>query len=287
MIDHFAPSFVPAYYRSLHDDLANHSDEDIAGHYEAYGTDEGRLASPQGERTGFTSAFNNAKRPLEIGPFFKPMLSGGTAKFFDVMDQDALKARAVTIGGDPEGVPFIDFVSPIGDLSVVEGTFDLVTSSHCIEHQPDLIRHLQDVEALLDFGGVYALIVPDRRYCFDFFLHDTHIGELLEAFHSKRKIHGLAKIIEHRAMTAHHDTSRHWRGDHGPKPKNMDVIKHVIAQYLENPNAYIDVHEWQFTPRSFASIIADLNELGLLSLKLARLYETVVDTHEFCAVLVK
>lgn len=287
MKKHFQPNFVPAFYRSLHPDLARHTDADLVLHYELHGKAEGRVSSPTGTRQGFVEAINKAKRPLEIGPFCKPMLSGKNAKFFDVLDREAMKERAVEAKGDPERVPYIDFISPIGDLSIIREKFDLITSSHCVEHQPDLVRHLQDVEALLEDGGVYALIVPDRRYCFDYFLHDSHIGEVLEAYYTERKVHGLAKIIEHRAMTTHHETDMHWRGDHGQKPKDLAVIAAMIKQWEAANGGYIDVHAWQFTPDNFASIISDLSELGLISFKIGRIYETAANTHEFCVVLVR
>jgi SAM-dependent methyltransferase len=45
--------------------------------------------------------------------------------------------------------------------------FQLIMSSHALEHQPDLVRHLQKVSRLLRKGGYYLAFVPNKRFCFD------------------------------------------------------------------------------------------------------------------------
>ncbi len=90
---------------------------------------------------------------LEIGPFFRPLLKGPHLRFFDVLSHADLVARAREIGEEESNIPVIDFVSPTGDLSIVNQSFSYVLSSHCIEHQPDMIEHLQQVERILQPDG--------------------------------------------------------------------------------------------------------------------------------------
>ena len=47
----------------------------------------------------------------------------------------------------------------------------LQASSHCIEHQVELVRHLKlkAVSRLLSPLGVYLMLVPDYCFCFDHF----------------------------------------------------------------------------------------------------------------------
>ena len=45
----------------------------------------------------------------------------------------------------------------------------LQVSSHCIEHQIELVRHLKAVSRLLSPLGVYLMLVPDYCFCFDHF----------------------------------------------------------------------------------------------------------------------
>ena len=152
---------------------------------------------------------------LEIGPFAHPMMRGEHVDHLDVLPTEALRARAVSLGMDPGGVPDIRWVSSGGDLSVVTERYDAVVSSHAIEHQPDLIRHLQQVEALLRPGGSYYLLIPDHRYCFDHFLVPSTTAQVIGAHVERRSVHTAASVIEHRALTTHNDPVRHWAGDHG------------------------------------------------------------------------
>lgn len=281
----FAPEFDPAFYREIHQDLRHFSDAELFEHYQNYGRAEGRAASPMALRPSFLEAIRHIRPALEIGPFDNPLLKGPGVKYFDVLDTDALKKRAEKIGSNPENVPFIDYVSDVGDLGIVSETFNLVLSSHVIEHQPDLIRHLNQVAAILKPAGCYAVFVPDHRYCFDHFLSASNIAEVIDAHFAERRVHTLASLIEHSALTTHNDAGRHWRGDHGDSAIDPNRVRGAIQEWTAAAGRYIDVHAWQFTPTSFRSIIGALHALGLSRLYPLRVYETVYGSVEFCAIL--
>ncbi|MFG7489383.1 methyltransferase domain-containing protein [Methylorubrum rhodesianum] len=161
----------PDFYRLIHDDLKHKSDEEIVAHFREIGRLNGAVGSPAAHRAGFIKTLPDDVDILEIGPFTKPVIRGPRVKYFDVLDRKGLVERAKSIGFEMNGVVEIDYVSPIGNLEIVPScSFDCVFSSHCIEHQPDLIRHLNHVSRILRDGGRYYLIVPDKRYCFDHFL---------------------------------------------------------------------------------------------------------------------
>jgi hypothetical protein len=163
-----------------------------------------------------------------------------------------------------------------------------VVSSHCIEHQPDLIRHLQDVELLLEPNGLAVFLIPDKRYCFDHFLSASSIADVLTAYHRNALVHDIGSVIEHWALTTHNDSARHWRGDHGRpviEDAGLEPVRRAMDTFDRNPNAYVDVHAWQFTPSSFAAIVRQLKELGLVNLEIAELHHTLRDSNEFIAVL--
>lgn len=222
---------------------------------------------------------------LEIGPFTKPILTGPNVKYFDVLDKLALIKRAKEKGYPHDRAVEIDFVSPIGDLSIVTGMFDVCVSSHCVEHQPDLVRHLNQVAALLRQGGRYILIIPDKRFCFDHFLPPSTIADVLDA--EGRSVHTIGNIVRHRALVTHNDPSRHWAGDHG-KPRLLDNIEFLHAALREHAAAaggYVDVHAWQFTPESFRDLVNILATLNRIPLTCEMIYPTPYHRFEFCAVL--
>jgi SAM-dependent methyltransferase len=234
---------------------------------------------------------------LEIGPFYTPFCKGANVKYFDVLDRADLIVRARQINPDinPESIPFIDYVSAGGDLSIIGETFDTVFSSHVIEHQWDFTDHLQKVSNLLNSGGKYYLMIPDKRFCFDHFNNITTIADIINANFEKRKKHSLKSVIEHRAFITHNDPVKHWKGDHGfidsvsNRARIFDDmserIKNAVSEF--NENEFIDVHAWYFTPDSFAEIISMLNKLGYTDFKIDRICPTQKNSREFFAILEK
>ena len=181
------------------------SEIELISHFNLFGRKEGRVASPAALRENFIHLVPSEFSVLEIGPFCKPAILGPNVSYFDVLDGPELELRARKIGYPIECVPEIRFVSPNGDLSIVGSEFDAVFSSHCIEHQPDLIYHLQQIERLLSPGGIYFIIIPDKRYCFDYPLPESDLADVLEAFYDKARGHNIKNVIRHRALTVHNE----------------------------------------------------------------------------------
>jgi SAM-dependent methyltransferase len=279
------PEFDPHVYRSRHRDLKRFDDAALIDHYERYGRREGRLASDAIPRANFVALLPKDGPVLEIGPFSHPAATGANVRYLDIMDRAGLARRATSIGLPVESIPEIDYVSPSGDLGVVTDKMQAVVSSHCIEHQPDLIKHLQQVEAILADGGHYFVVVPDKRYCFDHYLPESTIAGVLEAHHAGRTVHTLASVIEHRALTTHNDPARHWRGDNGSPLGDLEHIRGAIAEHAAAAGGYIDVHAWQFTPGAFREILRTLHALSLTTLAPLRVYDTPYGSNEFYAVL--
>lgn len=273
-------------YRSLYPDLAHLSDGELLSHFDTYGRVEGRTGNRLRDRKDFVALIPSSADVLEIGPFCNPLLRGPNVSYFDVLSQDELIARARLIGLDAAGVPHIDFVSQTSDLSIVTRHFDVVVSSHCIEHQPDLLSHLQDVSRLLPPGGAYFLLVPDKRYCFDHYIPLSSLAEIMTARHERRKAHTLRSVIEHRALITHNDSLRHWQGDHGVMFENFEQrLQTALQEYEDIKGGYIDVHAWYFTNDSAFAILAALHSMGLSQLAVDRVYAPRYGTNEFWMIL--
>jgi hypothetical protein len=226
---------------------------------------------------------------LEIGPLNRPLIEDHFMRYFDLLPTSELKNRASAEGLDPNGVPEIHFFHPNGDLSVVGQKFYDAVSAHCVEHQPDLIKHLNQVEALLENqGSRYWVIIPDKRYCFDALLPVSSLSEIVQANVENHVKPSIWKVIEHRAMTTHNNSIEHWRGNSGEHGKDLKERWNAAeVEFNLAKGKYIDVHCWQFTPESFASLIGNLHNLGLISFQVEHIFETPTDNLEFCAVLRK
>ena len=280
------PTIDPDTYRASDPALAELDDEAAIAHYHSHGRDQGVVASPLALRENLLRFIDDDISLLEIGPFCHPLKRGPKVEYLDVLDADQLRVRAGQTKRDAAGVP--DVIHHVGDLDIVDRSYDAVLSSHAIEHQPDLVRHLQQVERILNPGGAYFLIIPDKRYCFDHFIAESTIADVLQAHQEKRRAHVLKSVIEHRALTVHNDHRRHWAGDHGNPERNRAArVKAAIAEYEAAAGGYIDVHAWYFTPPAFRSIVATLRELGLIGLEIAGIYDPARDRNEFCAILRK
>ncbi len=278
----------PEIYRSLHPDLAHMSDAELLDHYENFGHNEGRRANGLRDRNDFAALVPKSATVIEIGPFCNPLLCGPNVSYFDVLSQEENVERARLIGLDPAGVPHIDYVSQTSDLSTVDHCFDVVISSHCLEHQPDLIGHLQGVEKILKSGGSYFLLVPDKRYCFDHFIPLSNLSEVIVAHREQRKMHILRSVIEHRALITHNDSLRHWQGDHGVIFDNFEQRLQAALQEFDDANGkYIDVHAWYFTPESASVIFTALQSTSLSQLVVHRVYSTRYGAGEFWMILIK
>lgn len=282
MARHF--KFDPVYYAARYPELNYMTPQEAADHFVQYGIAEGRQGHARGSRPTFVEHIALLESILEIGPFNAPIARGSNVRYLDVLNAAQLRERAQACGLDPDGCP--DEIHYVGDIGNIHDTFQGVVSSHCIEHQPDLIHHLNGVARLLPVGGFYFLYVPDKRYCFDHFMPESTIAEVILAHEERRSTHVLRSVIEHFALVTHNDAKRHWMGDHGLEHFSSRVPKVVGAiEHYRNSKDYIDVHAWYFTPDNFWEILSMLNQGGMTSLKPVVLYPTLRDELEFFAIL--
>jgi hypothetical protein len=287
---HLPPVIEPTLYRKNNKDLAALDDAQLRAHYYKHGMEEGRVANSLRSRTDFASLISPELRALEIGPFAAPLLHGSNIRYCDVKNQHSLKERAQKLELDASKVPRIHYVLHDMDMKTIPDRFDAVLSSHSIEHQPDLISHLRDVDALLENkDGRYFLLVPDKRFCFDRFLAPTTVAEVIDAHENGQKAHSLCSVIKHFAMITHNRPAQHWQEALEQKAPeiNPQRIKAAISTWKNAKGSYIDVHAWYFTPTSFQEIIVMLRKLNYITFYVERLYPTRRNFNEFWAVLSK
>ena len=262
-------------------------------HYRASGREEGKVCSLVENKRTFLDVIPRGLSILEIGPFFNPAFSKSrdNVEFMDVFSTEELRKKAGEHNGNPANVPEIDYVwkgGPYFDL--VKKKFDCVFSSHSIEHQPCLIKHLNEVSSVLKGNGRYFVVAPDKRYCFDSFFPESTIADVLDAFVSAREVPAPRAIFRGWLLTTHNDAKRHWAGDRPgdtlrqPVTKEYGLrVKNSVTRF--KPDAYIDCHAWQFTPDSFAHLVQLVCAAELTDMEVEAVYPTLKNTFEFYAVL--
>lgn len=284
--DSLPPEYCADTLRRRYADLAPFNDAEMRVHFETFGRAEGRVASEASLRENLIGWVDPSLRVLEIGPFCQPVFTGPHVRYLDVLDAEGLARRATEIGMDTSRCPAeIHYTS--GMAGAAGHDFDVIFSSHNLEHQPDLIGHLNEAAEALSPTGLYIMLIPDKRYCFDHFLPETTVADVIEAHMERRTVHAARNVIEHVALTCHNDTVLHWKGDHGSRPDGSDGRISIATDRLSQAaGGYIDVHAWKLTPRILREILGIITtHLGLLKLEPVRIYDTPWGRNEFGVVL--
>jgi hypothetical protein len=233
-----------------------------------------------------------ARAGLEIGPLMTPLVlkTQGRIIYVDHATTSELREKYKSHEAvDVDAIAEIDAVW--GDKSIEEaltgfGKVDYVLASHVIEHVPDVVTWLNELASVLTDEGTIRLAIPDRRFCFDYLREETRLTDILTAFAMGARRPQAREIIDYVLQYRQIDLERAWRGEletSGIEPTRLEHSLDLVRRSLAGE--YVDVHCWTFTLSSFARIMAQLSELGLVSLACDRAFDTEVGEHEFFVTL--
>lgn len=257
-------------------------------HFRNFGLREGRSGRLPRKLSRVEKAMYGLQQDglgLEIGPSHNPIApkkNGYQVHILDHASADELRAKYAehaAFGVNVDNIEDVDFVwrgQPLPELIGNTSCYDWIIASHVIEHVPDLVSFLKQCEALLKPTGKLSLIIPDRRFCFDFFNRETSTGDVLDAFFEKRTRPTPGKVFEHFANASKRNGTIAWSAEaEGP----LEFV-HSFAQakamweQAQHSSDYIDVHCWRFTQVSFRLLISDLRSLGLIGLGATNEFDT-------------
>lgn len=220
---------------------------------------------------------------LEIGPSHNPLApkrAGFRVEILDHAGAGELREKYRSHGVNIDNIEEVDYVwrgEPLDQLIGKPGAYDYIIASHVIEHTPDLIAFLQQCEKLLKPAGVLSLVIPDKRYCFDYLRWPSSTGDVLQAHYENRRAHAPGVVFDHFSTACKLNGNIAW----GPGLNGDLSFVHMLADAqammdaAKTGSAYIDVHQWRFTPSSFRLILSDLNALQLASLSEVQFFDTV------------
>ena len=188
--------------------------------------------------------------------------------------------------GNIQPVDFVFSGTPIETLVPPELRFDLIYGSHVLEHQVDLIGHLQSLEELLKPGGRVIEMIPDLRTCFDALRYPSVTSDALLVHMKRPPIHQAKQVFD--------ALSRAIDKNHGYQMRDCDFdgVRFIVSLQSaydamlasERPGQpYTDTHAWAFTPLSFRLLMIELRLLGLT--RLVPAYVSPQYGNQFCAVL--
>jgi SAM-dependent methyltransferase len=227
-------------------------------------------------------ALNKLGKGLEIGPSHNPIApkkEGYDVQIVDHASAESLRSKYASHGLNLDNIEDVDFVSqgqPLSDLIGQTEFYDWIIASHVVEHIPDLIFFFQECGKLLKPDGIISLVIPDKRYCFDFFQPLTSTGGLLDSHQQRQRHPSPGKIFDHFSNACVKESSIAWAKDSAGDLSLIHNISEAQAAWLDahKVDAYVDVHCWRFTPSSFELIIQDLQQLKLINLGYKISFET-------------
>lgn len=225
------------------------------------------------------------QRILEIGPSYNPLFpkaSGRPVSVLDHASRDELIAKyRDDPGADHSRIEEVDYVWRHGPLSeavpaAARGTFDVMVASHVVEHTPDLVGFFVSAQEIVRPNGLLLLVVPDKRYCFDYFRPPSTTGEVLNAHLARRSRHTRGSLYDQKAYSVSSGGRVAW----SPEPLAPLRLENDLAEarpLLTPPGAdepYRDAHNWRFTPAWFRLIVLELAWLGLADWRAEMVGET-------------
>ncbi|MBI5937514.1 MAG: methyltransferase domain-containing protein [Betaproteobacteria bacterium] len=213
-------------------------------------------------------------RGLEIGPSHNPIAPKAKGFNIDILDhasQDALRQKYRDHGVNIDAIEEVDFIwrgEPLDELVGTPEAYDYIIASHVIEHTPDLVSFLQQCSRLLKPSGVLSLVIPDKRYCFDYFRWPSSTGDVLQAHFERRKWHPPGTVFDHVSLAAKLDGNIAWSPGMKGELAFVHSLPAAAAAWQEaiDSDDFIDVHQWRFTPSSFRLLLMDLVSLELVDL---------------------
>lgn len=290
MIDIANELFVEGDYLDMYPDvreaILDGRFPDGYSHYKKHGKSEGRLPNKKNfisRQDKILFGVNKAGLGLEIGPSHNPVApkrEGFNVHILDVESQEGLRAKYQGHGVNLDNIEPVDFVwdgRPLSKLIGKTHCYDYIIASHVIEHVPDFITFLRECEQLLTFNGVLTLVVPDKRYCFDYFSPLTSTGDVIDAWIEKRTKPSPGQIFDYFSNSAKRGEAIAWANDGVGGATKLSHEFHEAKFYLQkaiDSQEYIDVHCWRFIPSTFELIISDLNKLDFLNLNIVKQFET-------------
>ncbi len=228
---------------------------------------------------------------IEVGPLDDPVIakSDGRVRYVDHADRAALEVKY-------RDVDIVD-VSRIADVDVIwtgeplleaigGEKVDYIIASHVLEHVPDLVTWLADAHDALTPSGQIRFVLPDKRFSFDALREETRLTDIVAAWVLRCRCPQVRDILDfvlnYAPQIVGQDIyeGRATLADYRPEYSFEQAV--TEARFIRDaPGYYRDVHCWCFQPRTFALLMAQLADHGILKLACAGMADPVWPVLEF------
>src|SRR5215467_1601136 len=154
---------------------------------------------------------------IEIGPLCRPIVTKADGNILYVDHADTMSLRK-KYADDPavNTAEIVDIDAVWGKQTLQEclkgEKVDYVIASHVIEHVPDMITWLDEIEAVLRPRGSLRLVVPDRRFTFDYLRRESRLCDIANAYLLKARTPLPIAILDFFISMRQVDLQAAWQG---------------------------------------------------------------------------
>jgi predicted SAM-dependent methyltransferase len=174
-----------------------------------------------------------------------------------------------------EDVDFVWRGEPLHEVVGGNDRYDWIIASHVIEHLPDPVGFFNGCREVLKPEGIVSLVVPDKRYCFDYFRPLSTSGDILDAFEQRRIRPTPGSVFDSLANCVSLEGQTSWSAnDREGDFRNVYTFETAQNAWERAKRGHEDAHIWRFTPASFRLILQDLRSLGLLRFEQIHEFDT-------------
>lgn len=225
---------------------------------------------------------------VEIGALDKPLVTRDMGKvlYVDHADTATLRKKYQEDAGvRAEAIVDVDGVWGTNTLLEAIGgqKVDYALASHVIEHVPDLVTWLNELESILAPGGQIRLAIPDMRYTFDCLRRETVLSDVLPAYIARARRPMPREVMDFICNAADVRSDLLW---HKAARRAVARKLYLFADAVQLGEAsmrgeYHDVHCWTFTPASFARLMSEIRSADLSNLACRAFTDTPIGGMEF------
>jgi SAM-dependent methyltransferase len=235
-----------------------------------------------------------SSRGIEIGALDNPLVTADMGSIF-YADHELTPGLRAKYAEDPaveiENIVEVDF--QLGEASLAQtisahADFDYVIASHIVEHVPDVVTWFREIAEVLRPGGVLSLVIPDKRFTFDYLRAPSTPSELIEAHYLGLRRPSFRQVFDSLASAVKVDVVEAWAARLPP-----DQLEHLYTEdfafehALKASDEYIDAHCWVFTPQSFFDAVRVLIRRDRFDYKVVSFFPTEHSDLQFFVALEK
>lgn len=215
---------------------------------------------------------DKSKRILELGPLNRPIADKRiypNTFYCDIRSTEEVQKlysgnaylEATGIKVEPETIIPIDYVVAENyEKTFMEvEKFDCVVASHVLEHMTDLIFALRDIGTVLKPGGIFCIIYPDKRYCFDHFRTSARFCDAYNVFHNGTVKNAPMVLDFFYSVISENNPAIFWNGDGILNYLPTIPFEKAVEKYEQALKGVKmdDVHYWPFTDMDFLKFLYD------------------------------